>query len=71
MTDVRHISWDIFSNDYINPSVPAVYVFPGSPKVSLYVSDAAQRIGVKIEIPPDLRLPEIPFRELKLLSFKK
>lgn len=62
----RHITWETFTRDYIEPSVPAIYQLPGNPSVSIYVSENAKRIGVKIQVDSNTILPDIPLKELSL-----
>lgn len=45
----RHISWENFALNYINPSVPARHTIPGIPGVQFFVTDKSTRIGIQIE----------------------
>jgi hypothetical protein len=62
----RHITWEVFSIDYIEPGVPGKFRLEGIPSVIFYVSDKAQRIGIKIYVDAHTRLPDSLLKELTL-----
>jgi len=62
----RHITWEVFLEDYIKPGVPAKYQFKGKPDLSFYVADKAKKIGLNISIDQNTCLPDIPLKELTL-----
>lgn len=66
MRILRHITWEVFSRDYIKPYIPAIYEVPGTPIVRLYVSDKAARIGVKVLLEEQIILPALPLKEISL-----
>jgi len=62
----RHITWELFSSDYIGPGLPAKFHLDGTPTVIFYVTENAERIGLKVYVDENSHLPDIPLKELTL-----
>ncbi len=48
MSASRHITWENFQSNYIEPGDPAVEVIPGSPHVEIFVERRGSCLGIRI-----------------------
>jgi hypothetical protein len=67
----NHITWDNFLECYLAPEVPATYPIAGFPKVELFVSEQAERMGLRVfQVgPPDTM--ELPLSAVEFAVYKK
>lgn len=66
MSDFRHITWENFKKNYIDPRDPARHRIPGMPETELFTEAGAQRIGIHILHESTPALSKRPLSQVEL-----
>ena len=56
MTSTRHLPWEIFKQNYIDPNVPARYPLHGSPDAHIVFQPTSRHLELIIDTPPLLEV---------------
>ena len=64
----RHVTWENFRDNFLEPGDPAIHPVPGPPDCKIFVDKDGKRIGLRIQVSsssPDL---DIPFQHIEVAN---
>lgn len=70
MTAERHVTWENFRENFLNPGDPAIHPVPGSPECKIFVDQDGQRIGLRIQTNSSSPELDIPFQHIKVANVR-
>jgi hypothetical protein len=64
MSTERHITWENFRDNFIEPGDPAAHIVDGQPKCEFFVDPESQRIGLRVAIKDASEVLELPYQHI-------
>ena len=70
-TPERHITWATFDADFLQPGLPANIPIAGTPSVTLFVDEHADRIGLRTALSANITAPSSPLAQIQIAVIRR
>lgn len=64
MPTERHITWENFRENFIEPGDPAAHMVDGHPRCEFFVDSRSQRMGLRVAIRDSSEVAELPYQHI-------
>lgn len=64
MPEERHITWENFRSNFIEPGDPANHLVSGQPRCDIFVDAESQRMGLRVAIKDSSEVVELPYQHI-------